>query len=175
MSGFHTLEKLKCLSFRAAERFYTMAHDCSELTPVRVYEVWPHMRDNAKPLSENDAWKLLEARTYCPPSKAHVKRLKRPRPLLSRARPAPERLPNTIAPLLDMAREAKTVARNAAVLERHLIAANKPIVPDTHKPASPTQGRVYHAAKDDAWPTMDELNAKSERLAREHEQAVRRG
>lgn len=149
-------------------------HDCSELTPVRVYEVWPHIRDNAKPINEADAWRLLEARTYCPPSKAHIKRLQRFRETF--ARRGPQRPVDTSArahhnDLAAMGREALAVADRARLVERHFIASSRPIVPDTHK--ATLAPRHYSAPKSDEWPTQQELNERAERLAREHQQALR--
>src|SRR5690349_19816060 len=151
-------------------------HDCSDLTPVRVYEVWPHIRDNAKPRSEDDAWKLLEARTYCPPSKAHIKRLQKFRETFTRR--GPQAAPDTSArkhinELAKMGREALAVADCARIIERHVIQSSRPIVPDTHKPASPTANRAYHAAPTSDWPTPDQLNEQAQRLEREHQQALR--
>lgn len=40
-------------------------------------EVWTKQRDHAKPVSMQDAADLVKARTFTPPSKAHLKRLER--------------------------------------------------------------------------------------------------
>ena len=49
------------------------------ISPVRVYAVWPFMRDYAKPTTPFAEEQLAKCRTYEAPSKAHIKRLKRQR------------------------------------------------------------------------------------------------
>lgn len=45
-------------------------------------DVWPFLRDHARPTTPYAAEQLAKCRTYAPPSKAHIKRLKRERPLV---------------------------------------------------------------------------------------------
>lgn len=46
---------------------------------------WAHLRDNAKPVVPDDVGQLAEVREMLPPSKAHVKRLTRVRPVVVKA------------------------------------------------------------------------------------------
>lgn len=45
---------------------------------------WAHLRDHAKPVVPDDVGQLAEVREQTPPSKAHVKRLTRLRPVVGR-------------------------------------------------------------------------------------------
>ena len=52
-------------------------------------EPWAHLRDNAKPIAPRDVDELAEVRVMVPPSKAHIKRLQRVRPVVVVARAKP--------------------------------------------------------------------------------------
>lgn len=46
----------------------------------QFHEVWAYLRDHAKPVVPDDVGQLAEVREQKPPSRAHVKRIKRVRP-----------------------------------------------------------------------------------------------
>lgn len=48
---------------------------------------WAHLRDHAKPIAPRDVDELREVREMLPPSKAHIKRLQRERPVVVVAKP----------------------------------------------------------------------------------------
>lgn len=54
------------------------------------HETWAYLRDNAKGICERDAAILAELRAPMPPSRAHLKRIQRPRPVIS-TNPPPSR------------------------------------------------------------------------------------
>lgn len=54
-----------------------MAKD--RISRVKPYSVWPFMRDHARGTTPYAEEQLAKCRTYESPSKAHIKRLKRPR------------------------------------------------------------------------------------------------
>lgn len=63
------------------------------LTQCEAYEpFWRKHRDDWRPCTPDDVHGLREDRTFQPPSKAHLKRLARPRPVVTPAvaRPAPD-------------------------------------------------------------------------------------
>jgi hypothetical protein len=84
------------------------------ISPVRVYSVWPWMRDHARPTTPYAREQLEKCRTYEAPSKAHIKRIKRDRPMVLRARKtvpcdaAPRLLHND---LMAIARETRAILK----------------------------------------------------------------
>ena len=56
----------------------------------QFHETWAYLRDHAKPIVPDDVHDLREVRTFQPPSRAHLKRVARPRPLVTPAVPRPE-------------------------------------------------------------------------------------
>lgn len=150
------------------------AHGHDNLTPVRVYEVWPHMRDCEKPKSKDD-WGFIENRTYCPPSKAHKRRLLKPRPRVTRPGPAP--LPADPKPRL-YHNDARALGREVAAMVNRQ-AAGLPVVGPV-LPAAPASPRAVERfitppkpkGDGDVW-DLDVIQANIERLARDHERAVR--
>lgn len=52
----------------------------------QFHEVWAYLRDNAKPVQPHDVYDLRVVREQEPPSKAHIKRLTRERPVVVIAR-----------------------------------------------------------------------------------------
>lgn len=53
----------------------------------QFHEAWAHIRDNARPVIEDDIYFLDEARADMPPDAAHLARLKHLRPDVTPARP----------------------------------------------------------------------------------------
>lgn len=63
------------------------------LTQAESYaDLWAAHRDRAGPLTPDDVWGLREDRHFQPPSKGHLKRLARVRPVVTPlvARPEPD-------------------------------------------------------------------------------------
>lgn len=147
------------------------AHGHDNLTPVRIYEVWPHMRDCEKPKSKDD-WGFLEARTYCPPSKAHKRRLLRVRPRVT--------APSKPLPIDAEPRHRQNFARSLGFgVTEHMrrLRLNVPYGPLPADRAAPDAVRKFITTPkpergDDVW-DADAIQANIDRLARDHERAVR--
>lgn len=143
--------------------------------PTSPREVWPYMRDNAKPVTPLDAYYLAQCRTYCPPSKAHVKRLLKLRPQITKARPKiqidqyPKLAHNDAA---RMGREARAVNQRAVLVERCLQGPLN-IKPEATIDRLPRQ--LVHESRVkpevDEW-DMDRINRNLARLEAEHIQAL---
>lgn len=142
---------------------------CRDNLPVTIPEVWSYQRDCAKPTTPLSAYYLLEARTYTPPSKAHKRRilLKRDRPLFTR--------PPKLAPIVQtertyhnsaaqLGREVAQIARGATLIERHYIRSSEPVRSPSVNSSLP-QGSPLHAAPSDAWPTLQQIEARQAALA----------
>lgn len=142
------------------------------IVPVHVEEVWPYMRDHAIPTTPYAREQLEKCRTYEAPSKAHIKRLKRDRPLVLRPRlrapldPAPRLYGST---LMSYASASKSIVRKDAV---------RTLYPKTFKPEPPAGLRAAWLTppspqkQDDDW-DLDVINARLDRLSAEFEQAKR--
>lgn len=50
-------------------------------------EAWAYLRDNARPVVPDDVYYLREIRADMPPSRAHIKRLKKSRPEIVPTKP----------------------------------------------------------------------------------------
>lgn len=82
------------------------------LTQAESYEpFWRQHRDYWRACTPDDVHGLIEDRTFVPPSKAHIKRIQRPRPLVTLAHPttAPDR--------------SARVLHNQAVAASHVVRA----------------------------------------------------
>lgn len=56
----------------------------------QFHEQWAYLRDHAKPIVPDDVYDLRAVREFQPPSRAHVKRIQRVRPVVVVARPRPD-------------------------------------------------------------------------------------
>jgi len=83
-------------------------------------EAWAHVRDHERPVRPDDVWFLREARADMPPSKAHLKRLAKPRPEIVRAKVLPE-------PDRSRRREINQAAAHGSAIAA-LLGYRKPIV-----------------------------------------------
>lgn len=94
---------------------------------------WAHLRDHAKPVVPDDVGQLAEVREQTPPSKAHVKRLTRLRPVVGRVQ---KFLEVGDDPTAARAAHNATIAKAHAMLAKHGL-ATKPYVahPLPPKPA----------------------------------------
>lgn len=144
--------------------------------PVSFPDVWTHMRDQAKGTTPLAQFYLNEARTYCPPSKAHKRRilLKRERPIFTRP-PKPLPVDGTARSYHNGAAQlgasVAEVAKAAALLERHYICSNEPVrAPSTTNAFVPPV--TYGALKDDAWPTPEQIEQRIAQLAADHARAI---
>jgi hypothetical protein len=146
-----------------------MTHHCSDITPVRIYQVWPYMRDHARGTTPLAQERLDEARHYCEPSKAHKRRLLklRPRTIVAPKREAPTReIPN----FYELNRQSKLAQAGARFLERNYIRETRTLVPE---PQARLQHREYVVKSErDEW-DLDNINADIARLRADHERAVR--
>lgn len=84
---------------------------------------WAAHRDNWKPCTPADVWGLREDRTFQPPSKAHLKRLTRVRPVVVVARPRP---------VSDSPRQ-----RELREAQKHGFEIRRMLMPNTTRPAEP--------------------------------------
>lgn len=63
-----------------------MTHEPTISTQCAGYaDLWAAHRDNMRPVTPADVWGLREDRDFQPPSRAHIKRLQRVRPMVTRA------------------------------------------------------------------------------------------
>lgn len=147
-----------------------MTH-CRSNLPVQWPDVWSFQRDCAKGTTPLADWYLREARRDMPPSKAHKRRIlgKRDRPTVTRPPPPvpvdmePRQRFNSAAQL---GREVAQIARNAALVERHLIRSNDPVrVPSTNM-TPPTPSVTVPPVE--RMPTIAELDARIVSLAADY-------
>lgn len=147
-------------------------HGRRSIPSPEIGEIWGHCRDNLKgttPLAQYQIECLQ--RDYLPPDKAHIKRLKKCRPLVLIARPKP-------APTHDIG-DINHARRLGLKIQR----MNKRIEYGTHDPmhlrapAKPTPTTAFDYTRNatvppdrDNW-SHEHWVAESERLSREMEQA----
>lgn len=53
----------------------------------QFHESFAYIRDNARAVRPDDVYALAEAREFAPPSRAHIKRIERVRPTVTKAEP----------------------------------------------------------------------------------------
>lgn len=107
----------------------------------QFHEAWAYLRDNAKPVEPHDVWDLRVVREQLPPSKAHIKRLQRARPVVTIARRKP--------PIDQTPRVKMIEAMNYGLI------ISKMVRPNYHKGAAPV-ARV-HAEQGQALPLTPDL------------------
>lgn len=90
-------------------------------------ENFAYVRDNYKGVSESDARELFHICQveYLPPSKAHIKRLKRRRPLVLKSRPTPPK-PQKAAAITKAAAQGRAIA---AINSPNIVKANRDAIP----------------------------------------------
>ncbi len=152
-----------------------MSNNGHNVLPTSPREVWPFMRDNAKPLTQLDAYYLSQCRAYTPPSKAHVKRLLKLRPKVSRP---PQKIQIDQQPKVyhnaaaKLGREAQAMNQRAVLVERccqdKVQIRPEPVL--TRLPSHlVAQSRVTNDG--DPW-DMAAIERNIQRLANEHQQAL---
>lgn len=141
-------------------------HD--EKLPVSFAEVWTFQRDHAKGTTPLAQYYLDCARTYCPPSKAHKRRilLKRDRPIYTRPpKPCPSDTTNRSYhnSAAALGRENQALAQRAVLVERALIRGER-VVLTPEPPCKPLPIRAS-VPKSDDWPTLEQIEARIAMLA----------
>jgi hypothetical protein len=85
------------------------------MTQAESYaDLWAAHRDQARPVTPADVWGLREDRHFQPPSKAHLKRLARIRPVVVVAKAKPPSAPDPVVLRHNQAVTASMAVRAAA-------------------------------------------------------------